>query len=40
MNDSVNTKYKSQMAEKDYKQSIEELNQAYDELESEYRPIL
>ena len=40
MNESVNTKYKSQLAEKNYKESIDELNAAYDEVENEYKPIL
>ena len=40
MDKSLNTKFKSQTAEKNYKESIEEMNQAYEEIESEYKPIL
>lgn len=40
MNHSLNTKYKVQVALKDYKDSVEELNQAIFDIENEYRPIL
>ena len=40
MNNSLNTKYKIQVALKNYKDSIQELNQAYYEIETEYKPIL
>ena len=40
MDKSLNTKFKSQTAEKNYKESIEEINQAFDLIENEYKPIL
>ena len=40
MDKSLNTKFKSQTAEKNYKESVDEINVAYDEIESEYKPIL
>ena len=40
MNKSLQTKYKVQVALKNYKESIEELNQAQFDMENEYKPIL
>ena len=40
MNKSLQTKYKVQVALKNYKESIDELNQAQFDMENEYRPIL
>ena len=40
MNQSLNTKYKVQVALKNYKESITELNQAQFEMENDYKPIL
>ena len=40
MNKSLETKYKVQVALKNYKESIDELNQAQFDMENEYRPIL
>lgn len=40
MNHSLNTKYKAQVAQKNYKESIEELNQAQADIDNEYKPIL
>lgn len=40
MNKSLETKYKVQVALKNYKESIDELNQAHFEMDTEYRPIL
>lgn len=40
MNKSLETKYKVQVALKNYKESIDELNQAHFDMDNEYRPIL
>jgi len=40
MNNSVNSKYKLTVACKNYKESIGELNEVYDSMNNEYRPLL
>ena len=40
MNNSLNTKYKAQVAQKNYKESIEELNQAMKDIDGDYKPLL
>ena len=40
MNNSLNTKHKVQVAQKNYRESITELNQAQSELDTDYKPIL
>lgn len=40
MNNSLNTKYKVQVALTEYKQSVKELNEAQDKITNDYKPIL
>lgn len=40
MDKSVNNKYKSQVAEKEYKESVEQYNHVIDELETKFYPVL
>ena len=40
MNQSLDTKYRLQVALKNYRESIESLNKAQSELDSDYKPVL
>ena len=40
MNQSLDTKYRLQIALKNYRESIESVNQAQSELDSDYKPVL
>jgi hypothetical protein len=40
MSKAVNAKYKAQVAQKDYKDSVEELNEMQKAMELKYKPLL
>ena len=40
MNNSLNTKYKVQVALTEYKQSVKDLNEAQEKITNDYKPIL